>query len=175
MAIDTLSYLLACIAGSGLIYGVVIYRSLVRLRSSVALAWRNVDGLIRQRNDALRRLGECGRQQRKCPEALLRLVDTFERSALSAGGADPGETTSDAEVQFRGLLADVREWVATRADLKDNSVVGSLLGQVSDTTGAMPGRIQFFNESVRQHNERMDRFPDWVVARVVGFGRATPV
>ncbi|MGQ0502891.1 MAG: LemA family protein [Panacagrimonas sp.] len=175
MAIETLTYILASIASSGLVGVLVVYRGLVRVRSSVVMAWRNVQALFRQRCDTLRTLRERSAEVANCPESWLRALAEMEEAALSVAGAGPGNTTRDDETRFRARLSHLRELEGIGRAPRANPAIGEAVEQVSDITHAIPGRIRFYYESVRQHNERIDRFPDWIVARLVGFGRASPI
>ena len=78
--------LLAFIA-IALLYGIVIYNNLVRLKHAIAKAWANIDVLLKQRHDELPKLVEVCRQYKQFEETTLtRVIEA--RARVSSARAD---------------------------------------------------------------------------------------
>ncbi|PVV09113.1 MAG: LemA family protein, partial [gamma proteobacterium symbiont of Ctena orbiculata] len=65
-----------------LIYGVMIYNNLVRLKHDVSKAWSNIDVLLKQRHDELPKLVETCKQYMKFEQETLEKV-MLARSAVN--------------------------------------------------------------------------------------------
>jgi LemA protein len=69
-----------------LIYGVLIYNNLVRLKHDVTKAWANIDVLLKQRHDELPKLVETCKQYMKFEQETLEKVMQARAAVNTAAG-----------------------------------------------------------------------------------------
>ena len=69
-------FAIVMLAGLGLIlvYGVMIYNSLVQVKHNVSKAWANLDVLLKQRHDEIPKLVEVCKQYRQFEQDTLQKV-----------------------------------------------------------------------------------------------------
>ena len=80
-----------------LIYGVLIYNNLVRLKHDISKAWANIDVLLKQRHDELPKLVETCKQYMQFEQETLEKV-MLARSAVNSA-ARQGESTTKPPVR----------------------------------------------------------------------------
>ena len=152
-----------------LIYGIVIYNSLVNLKHGITKAWANIDVLLKQRHDELPKLVDtCKRYMRHEQETLEQVMRA--RAAVSAAGArgDIGALGS-AENQLRLGLGSLFALAEAYPELKANETFRHLQQRISGLEESIAHRREFYNESVNLNNVRIDQFPDLILARLFGF------
>ena len=77
------SFVILGILAATLIYGIVIYNSLVNLKHGISKAWANIDVLLKQRHDELPKLVDtCKRYMRHEQETLEQVMRA--RAAVSS-------------------------------------------------------------------------------------------
>ncbi|MCB1861029.1 MAG: LemA family protein [Gammaproteobacteria bacterium] len=152
-----------------LIYGIVIYNSLVNLKHGITKAWANIDVLLKQRHDELPKLVDtCKRYMRHEQETLEQVMRA--RAAVSAAGArgDIGALGS-AENQLRLGLGSLFALAEAYPELKANETFRHLQQRISGLEESIAHRREFYNESVNLNNVRIEQFPDLILARMFGF------
>jgi LemA protein len=145
-----------------LIYAVLIYNGLVRLKHNVARAWSNIDVLLKQRHDELPKLVEVCRHYKQFEQdTLLRVTEARARVSQAALGA--------AETQLRTGLGQIFAVLEAYPELKANEHFMQLAARITALENAIADRREWYNESVNAHNIRIEQFPDILVARLFGY------
>lgn len=151
------------------IYLIVIYNSLVRVKHNVTKAWSNIDVLLKQRHDELPKLVEVCKQYANFEQETLEKV-MQARSAVSAA-REQGDVGAlgPAETQLRLGLGNLFAVAEAYPELKANESYQHLQSRISGLENAIADRREFYNESVNINNIRIEQFPDLFIARMFGF------
>lgn len=154
------------------IYGIILYNSLVQIKHNVSRAWANIDVLLKQRHDELPKLVETCKQYMKFEQ------DTLERVMHARSGVSQARERHDvgalgaAEGLLRSSIANLFAVAEAYPDLKTNQTFMQLQSRISSLENAIADRREFYNESVNVNNVRIEQFPDVIIARAFGFEAA---
>jgi LemA protein len=152
-----------------LIYGVMIYNSLVQVKHNVSKAWANVDVLLKQRHDELPKLVEVCKQYRQFETETLQKVIEARSRVFAASRSQDMPALGAAETMLRGSLANLFAVAEAYPELKTNQQFMNLQTRITSLENAIADRREFYNESVNINNVRIDTFPDVIVARMFEF------
>ena len=152
-----------------LIYGVMVYNSLVTIKHNVSKAWANLDVLLKQRHDELPKLVEVCKQYRQFEQATLTKVIEARSRVFAASQQQNMPALGQAETQLRLGVANLFAVAEAYPDLKTNEQFLNLEARISALENAIADRREFYNESVNINNVRIEQFPDGVVARMFDF------
>jgi LemA protein len=144
-----------------LIYTVILYNGLVRLRNENDRAWANIDVLLKQRHDEIPNLVETVKGYMQHEQQTL-LAVTQARTA-SIGAASIGQkAVADLQVTsaLRGLFAVAENY----PQLKANQNFLKLQTRITDLEERIADRREFFNDDVNTYNTRIGQIPDVFVA-----------
>jgi LemA protein len=164
----TAAILLALIA-IALLYGVVIYNNLVRLKHNIAKAWANIDVLLKQRHDELPKLVEVCRQYKQFEESTLTRVIEARSRVSEARAQQDVPALGAAEGQLRFGLGQLFAVAEAYPELKANEHFMQLQTRITSLENGIADRREMYNESVNVHNVRIEQFPDLIVARLFQF------
>ncbi|NOY63476.1 MAG: LemA family protein [Gammaproteobacteria bacterium] len=152
-----------------LVYLIMIYNSLVRLKHNVSKAWSNIDVLMKQRHDELPKLVEtCKQYMRYEQETLERVMHARSAVAAARETSNVG-ALGTAETQLRMGLGQLFAVAEAYPELKASDSFTHLHSRISGLENAIADRREFYNESVNVNNIRIEQFPDIIVARWLGF------
>lgn len=154
-----------------LVYGVILFNSLVSVKNAVAKAWANIDVLLKQRHDELPKLVDTCKQYMQHEQATLekviqaraRVADARESQNIGALGA--------AEGALRSGLGSLFALVESYPELKANEQFLNLQSRISGLENAIADRREFYNESVNINNVRIEQFPELLIAKWFKFQR----
>jgi LemA protein len=153
-------------------YLVMMYNGLVSVKNNVALAWANIDVLLKQRHDELPKLVEvCKNYKQFEQETLVRIAEARSRVAAARETQNIG-ALGPAEAALRSGVATVFAVVERYPELKANANFMQLQARITGLENAIADRREFYNESVNVNNVRIEQFPDVIVARAFKFGEA---
>jgi len=152
-----------------LLYGVVIYNNLVRLKHNLAKAWANIDVLLKQRHDELPKLVEVCRQYKQFEESTLTRVIEARSRVSDARAQQDVPALGAAEGMLRVGLGQLFAVAEAYPELKANEHFMQLQTRITSLENAIADRREMYNESVNVHNVRIEQFPDLVVARLFQF------
>ena len=153
-----------------ILYVVMIYNNLVRLKHNVSQAWSNIDVLMKQRHDELPKLVETCKQYMKYEKGVLEKVT--QARAMVARARESGDVGAlgAAETQLRLGLNNLYAVAENYPELRANEQFQHLQNRISQLEAQIADRREFYNDSVNANNIRIDQFPDTMVARVFNFG-----
>ena len=152
-----------------LVYGVILFNSLVSVKNAVSKAWANIDVLLKQRHDELPKLVDTCRQYmqheqltlEKVIQARARVADARESHDIGALGL--------AEGALRSGLGNLFALAESYPDLKANEQFLHLQSRISGLENAIADRREFYNESVNINNVAIEQFPGVLLARWFSF------
>jgi LemA protein len=148
------------------VYVVALFNGLVRARNSVEKAWSNIDVLLRQRHDELPNLVETVKGFAAHEHTTLEEVTRLRGKYDQATSIDEKAIVENGlNVLLGGLIARVEGYPALKASeafVKLQTRISALESQIAD-------RREYFNESVMLYNVRRERFPELLLAGVLGF------
>jgi LemA protein len=148
------------VAGA-LIYIVILFNGLVRLRNENDRAWANIDVLLKQRHDEIPNLVETVKGYMQHEQQTL-LAVTQARAASGNAGSIGQKAVADLQMAsaLRGLFAVAENY----PQLKANANFLKLQNRISELEERIADRREFFNDDVNTYNTRIGQIPDVFVA-----------
>jgi LemA protein len=154
--------------GALVAWAVVAFNLLIRDRNRVKQSWSDVSVQLLRRHELVPRLVELVKGYAGYEKALLtsltELRDHGERSAPRARGA----VEKAVESGVHRLIA----LVETYPDLKASQNFLELHRQLADTENQIQYARRYYNGAVNLYNNRLQKFPDVLIASVFGFQQA---
>ena len=169
---STVLIVVLALIGALLLYGILIYNNLIRLKHAVSKAWSNIDVLLKQRHDELPKLVETCRQYMKFEQETLEKVMQARNHVQAAREAHDVRDLGMAEGELRLGLGNLFAVAEAYPDLKANETFQHLQTRISGLESSIADRREFYNESVNANNVRIEQFPDVIVANMFGFRAA---
>jgi LemA protein len=142
-------------------YAVTIFNGLIAVKNEIALAWSNIDILLKQRHDELTKLLEvCKGYKAFEGETLVKI--TQARSMYQQASTVDQKATADQSMTaaLRGFFAVAENY----PDLKANNNFMQLQKRITELESQIADRREFYNDSVNTLNTRIQQFPDTFVA-----------
>ncbi len=163
---DTTSiiYLLIAILIVAVVYGIMIYNSLVDLKHSVSQAWSNIDVLLKQRHDELPKLVETCKQYMGYEQETLKQVIAARSRVASARDAGDLPALGAAENMLRTGLGSLFAVVEDYPELKASEKFQHLQTRITGLENSIADRREYYNEAVKINNVRIEQFPEVIIA-----------
>lgn len=148
---------------------VVQYNGLVKLRNLVQESWRQIDVELQRRHDLIPNLVNTVKGYAKHEAATLDAV-TQARSVASQPGASPAKQAKNENVltQALGRMFAVAE---AYPDLKANQNFLELQQELTNTEDRLAAGRRFYNANVRSINTKIETIPVNLVAAAFHFTR----
>ncbi len=153
-------------AVSILVYGIMVYNSLVRLNRDAERAWSNIDVLLKQRGDELPKLIDTAKEYMDYEESVLTEI-TEARTRVQEADT-PGEEAR-ADEQLRGALENLVAVAEEYPELKANESFNQLQERIAEIEDKIADRREFYNAAVTTFNVRIHQIPYNLVARWMGY------
>ncbi len=155
------------VAGA-LIYIIILFNGLVRLRNENDRAWANIDVLLKQRHDEIPNLVETVKGYMQHEQQTL-LAVTQARAASGNAGSIGQKAVADLQMAsaLRGLFAVAENY----PQLKANANFLKLQNRISELEERIADRREFFNDDVNTYNTRIAQIPDVFVASFMSLKR----
>ncbi len=154
------------------VYAVMLYNGLVRVKHNVALAWANIDVLLKQRHDEIPKLVETCRQYRQFEQETLEKVIRARSAVHEAREKQDIAALGAAEASLRSSLGGLFAVAEAYPELKTNDNFMQLQKRITQLENAISDRREFYNDSANVNNVRIEQFPDSIIANTCGFGAA---
>jgi LemA protein len=164
----TLAIMLA-VVGLGLVgTAVALYNGLITVRHNVQKTFENIDITIQQRNDELTKLIDTAKEYMKYEKDLLNRI-----TGLRTGYAAAKEVSDKIRIEneLGKLLEKVKMVWEQYPDLKAVRSFLQLQGRVSAVEEKIADYREMFNDAVNIYNIQIERFPDLLLARLMGYQR----
>ena len=149
-----------------LIFLVLAYNGLVRLRNRIDNAWAQIDVQLRRRYDLIPNLVETVKGYASHERQTFESVTNARANALNAQGV---ANQADAENQITGALKSLFAVAEAYPELKANQNFLALQEELTATEGRIAYARQFYNDEVLKLNTRIQSFPTNVLANAFGF------
>ena len=144
-----------------LVYVIILYNELVRLRNDNDRAWANIDVLLKQRHDEIPNLVETVKGYMRHEEQTLVAVTQARAASMSASSTgQKAQADLMMTSALRGLFAVAENYPQLRAN--DNFV--KLQSRISELEERIADRREFFNENINIYNTRIGQIPEVFVA-----------
>src|SRR3954449_5425769 len=148
------------------LYAIVAFNGLVRLRNKVDGAWAQIDVQLKRRYDLIPNLVETVKGYAGHERQTLEAVTQARANAINAQG--PAQQ-AQAENAITGALKSLFAVSEAYPDLKANQNFLSLQEELSGTEGRISYARQFYNDAVLRLNTKIQSFPSNILANMFGF------
>ncbi len=161
-----IGYMIAGIVVLVVLYLIFAYNGFVELRNRVRNAWAQIEVQLKKRADLIPNLvetvkGYAGHEK-----------ETFDRIVKARTGVLSANTPEESMKANGALTEELRRLmvvVEAYPDLKANSNFLSLQEDLKDVEEKIRYSRQFYNDTVLKYNNRIQTFPNNVVAGMFGF------
>ncbi len=158
------------VIGVLLLWLIINYNQLVRLRLHVAESWSGIDTELKRRHDLIPRLVETvkgyARHERAVIEAVLQARD---QAASTPGSPRTQAAAENALVHEMRMVLGV---IDRYPELKAGEHFLRLQHELSNTEDRIQAARRFYNGNVRDLNTCIEGFPSNLLARCLGVQRA---
>ena len=149
-----------------LLYAIVIYNRLVRLRALVKEAFSGITVQLRRRADLVPNLVESVKGYAAHEREVLDEVTAHRADATRAGSV---EATAQADARMTSMIGRLMAVAEAYPDLKADDNFRQLSDELSELEGELQGARRYYNATVRDLNSTVQSFPPVVIARPMGF------
>jgi LemA protein len=148
-----------------LVWAAVAFNLLIRDRNRVAQAWSDVDVQLLRRHDLIPRLVEMVKGYAGYERAVLSNIAELRGQSASASPAARGEAEKTVATGVTKLVALAEAY----PDLKASENFRDLHDKLVDTENQIQFARRYYNGAVNLLNNRIQRFPDLLIANTFGF------
>jgi LemA protein len=148
-----------------LIYTVILYNELVRLRNDNDRAWANIDVLLKQRHDEIPNLVETVKGYMQHERQTLEAVTQARTAAMQAMTISQ---KARADLLITGALRGLFAVAENYPQLKANENFMRLQNRISELEERIADRREFFNDDVNTYNTRINQIPEVFLASFMG-------
>src|SRR5262245_54817302 len=143
------------------IFLVVLYNGLVRLRNRIDNAWAQIDVQLKRRYDLIPSLVETVKGYAAHERETLEAVIQARNMAVAAEGVGD---QAQAENMISGALKSLFAVSEAYPDLKANQNFLNLQEELTGTEGRIAYARQFYNDTVQKWNTKIQTFPAVILA-----------
>jgi LemA protein len=148
------------------IFAIVTFNGVVRLRNRVDAAWSQIDVQLKRRYDLIPNLVETVKGYAAHERQTLEAVIQARNMGVNAQG--PAQQ-AQAENILSGALKSLFALSEAYPDLKANQNFSQLQEELTGTEGRIAYARQFYNDTVQRYNTKIQTFPAVVVAGAMNF------
>ena len=148
------------------IFSIVTYNGLVRLRNQIENAWAQIDVQLKRRYDLIPNLVETVKGYATHEKETLEAVIQARNMAIQAQGP---QEQAQAENVISGALKSIFALSEAYPDLKANQNFLNLQEELTGTEGRIAYARQFYNDTVYRYNTKIQSFPSNVLANAFRF------
>ena len=162
-----LALLLLLPIGLFLVWAVLIYNRLVRLRQHVRESWSDIDVQLKRRHDLIPNLVATVRGYAAHEGSVLENVTRLRAEAMRGELSPRGSSAAEAPLAagLASLFAVAERYPALKADAH----YLALQRELAETEDRIAAARRFFNANVRDFNSLCEQFPSSMVAGAGGF------
>lgn len=154
------------IVALALLYAIIVYNRLVRLRALVKEGWSGITVQLRRRADLIPNLVSTVEGYATHERETLNEVTAHRTDPTRAGSV---EATAQADQAFSGMLGRLMAVAEAYPDLKADDNFRQLQDELAEIEGELQGARRYYNATARDMNTRVQSFPDVLLARPMGF------
>lgn len=147
---------------------ILAYNRLVRLRQRAKEAWADIDVQLKRRYDLIPNLLETVKGYAQHEKDVF---DNVTRARASAVNAKTVNEQAQAENNLSQTLKSLFAVVENYPELKASQNFIALQQELADTENKIQAARRFYNTNVRDLNIRIESFPDNLMARLFKFSQ----
>lgn len=174
------TWMLAALVLALVAWATVVYNRLVQSRNRIANAYGQIDVQLKRRHDLVPNLVEVAKRYLAHEAATLEAVIRARGAALGAADAARAAPANAgaigalalAEQALGGSLGRLLAVAESYPELKADATMQSLSEELTSTENRIGFARQAYNDQVLAFNDAATRFPDLLVARLLGFAPA---
>ena len=163
-----------------ILYIIMIYNRLVKLKNRFKNAFAQIDVQLRRRYDLIPNLVETAKGYLKHEQETLESVITARNHALGAmkrASASPDDAGAvkalmGAEAALGGALLHFNALNEAYPDLKADKTIAQLSEELASTENRVGFARQAYNDEVMVYNTQRETFPDTMFTGMMGFKEA---
>ncbi|WP_326533804.1 LemA family protein [Pseudorhodoferax sp.] len=164
----------------GVVWASMVYNRLAQTRNRIANAFGQIDVQLKRRHDLVPNLVEVAKRYLAHEAATLEAVTRARGVAVGAADTARAAPTNaaaigaltTAEQALGGSLGRLLVVAEDYPDLKADATMRSLSEELTSTENRIGFARQAYNDQVLAFNDAATRFPDLLVARLLGFAPA---
>ncbi len=160
---------LLVLIGLALLFGVVIYNQLVRLKNMVAEGWSGIDVQLKKRTNLIPNLVETVKGYMGHERELLEKVTDLRSKSMRT--TDPAKK-AEVEGALTRSLAQILAVAEQYPDLKASQNFLDLQGQLAEIENDIEMARRYYNGTVRNLNIKVESFPSNFIAGMFQFTQA---
>ena len=149
------------------LWPVLLYNSLIIVRNRTREAWSDVDVQLKRRYDLIPNLVKTVQGYAKHESGVFERVTQTRAQAMNGQDLDPKKQV-ESENMLSGALKSLFAVSENYPDLKANTNFLELQRELSDTENKIQSARRFFNSTVLDYNNKIQIFPDTVLAGFMG-------
>ncbi len=162
----TMSIVILSLVGILVLWVILLFNGLIRLKNRVEEAWSDIDVQLKRRYDLIPNLIETVKGYAKHEREVLESVTEARTRAM--GASDPKD-----QIESENMLSDTLKSLFAVSenypDLKANQNFLELQRELSDTENKIQASRRFYNGNVRDFNTKIQTFPNNLMAGVLNF------
>ena len=162
-------WILLAVVAIIVIYLIVAYNGLIRLRNQIENAWSQIDVQLKRRIDLIPNLVETVKGYAAHERDTLDAVVKARNAAIAAPATPAGQ--AEADNQITGALRQLFALSEAYPDLKANQNFLALQEELTATEGRVAYARQFYNDTVLGYNNKLQAFPTVFYAKALKFER----
>lgn len=170
MDISILGMIVAAAAAMLVIWLILAFNGLVRLRNRVQSGWSDVDVQLARRHDLVPNLVEASKGYMQHERSVLEDVTLAQTQAAACGTNVPERAL--AEASLTGALSRFFVHVENYPALRAVESMKILQEQLTSTENRIAFARQYYNDEVMKYNIARTSFPRNLFANALGFGPA---
>lgn len=148
------------------LYVVMTYNTLTRLRNKVKTNWSQIDVVLKRRADLIPNLVETVKGYAKHEQETLDKVTKARNTYVSASLPEDQMKAAGELTQALNKLIALSE---AYPDLKANTNFIELQNELKETENKITFARQFYNDSVYGYQNKIEMFPSNIIANIFGF------
>jgi LemA protein len=150
------------------IYGIMAFNGLIRLRNRAEEGFSDIDVQLKRRHDLIPNLVETVKGYAAHERQVFENVTAARSSAVAARGP---EQQAQAEGALTGALRQLFAVAEAYPDLKANQNFIELQDEITDTEDKIQAARRFYNMTVRDLNTKVETFPSRLIAARAGVSK----
>ena len=164
----SVSTMVLILAGFLILYFILRYNSLIRLRNNIKNSLADIDVQMKMRFDLVDNLvntvkGYAGHEKETLENLTKARTNFLNASSMSQ--------KLSADQALSGALKSLFAVSENYPDLKANQNFLQLQSELSDIENKIAASRRFFNSTVNEYNSSIETFPTNIVAKLFGFKR----
>lgn len=166
MGQDIMHYAIWGFLGAGLLlYSLILFNELVRIRTEIDRAWADIDVLLKQRHDEIPNLVATCQGYMQHEQAVFTMVAQARSAYINA--ATVGQK-AQADAMTSGALKTLFGVAESYPELKAVATFVQLQSMIADLEERIADRREYFNAAVATYNTRIRQLPEVFVAMPLG-------